>query len=130
MSFRSLLLFALIPLAACRTATPVHFSSSPPGVEVHIDGQDSGFVTPCLMDLEDGPTRQVDFVLPGYVTETRTVAYAERKDLVYWREASGNLATWNFPLWLGSEDFFFPKKNTSGESPARLYVRMRRQADR
>lgn len=129
MLLRYHLLVALLPLAACRTPTPVHFSSSPPGVEVHIDGVHTGFVTPCLIDLEDGPTRQVEFVLPGYVTELRTVAYVDRKDLVFWREASGNLNTWNFPLWLGSEDFFIPKKNLSGESPARLYVRMRRHAD-
>ena len=128
MSLRSLLLVALLPLTACRTATPVHFSSSPPGVEVHIDGTDSGFVTPCLIDLEDGPTRQVEFVLPGYVTELRSVAYAERKDLVYWREAA-IMNTWNFPLWLGAKDFFVPRKKILGESPARLYVRMRRQAD-
>ena len=97
---------------------------------MHIDGVDTGFVTPCLMDLRDGPTRQVEFLLPGYVTETRTVAYASRMDLIFWREASGKLSTWNFPLWLSAEDFFIPRKNLSGESPSRLYVRMRRQADR
>ena len=118
----------LLALAACRTPTPVHFSSSPPGAAVLVDGQDTGFVTPCLLDLEDGPTRQVEFQLPGYRSETRTLTYAERSELVFWRESTISYKTWNFPLWLGSEDFFLPRKNLSGESPARVYVRLRREA--
>ncbi len=123
-----LALLALLPLA-CRTAEPVHFSSSPPGAVVVIDGQESGFVTPCLIDLPDGPPRTIEFRLPGYQTVKREVRYDSRKELVFWREASGNLDTWNFPLWLNAEDFFIPRKNLSGESPQRLHVRLRREAE-
>lgn len=130
MSLVKFLPACLLLLAACRTPTPVHFSSSPSGAAVLIDGQDTGFVTPCLIDLPDGPTRRVQFQLPGYRTEVRTLAHESRSELVYWSEATHSYKTWNFPLWLGSEDFFLPRKNLSGESPARLYVRMRRKARR
>lgn len=119
----------LLGLAACRATLPVHFSSNPPGAAVIVDGQDTGFVTPCLMELADVPTRQVQFQLPGFRTEARTLRYAKRTELVFWSEASGPLKAWNFPLWLGSQDFFLPRKNLSGEAPARVYVRLRREAD-
>ena len=38
--------------------------------------------------------------------------------------------TWNFPLWLSSEDFFIFYKRQGGEFPSRIFVRMRREADR
>jgi len=120
----------LLALAACRTPSPVHFSSSPPGASVLVDGQDTGFVTPCLIDLADGPTRRVQFQLPGYRTEVRTLTHESRSELVQWSEASSSYKNWNFPLWLGAEDFFLPRKDLSGESPARLYVRLHRKARR
>jgi len=119
----------LLALGACRASLPVHFSSSPPGAAVYVDGQDTGFVTPCMMELEDVPAREVEFRLPGFRVETRTLRYQKRTELVFWREASGPMKTWNFPLWLGTRDFFLPRKNLSGEAPSRVYVRLSRQAD-
>lgn len=121
------LLLALV--CACSAPRPVHFSSSPPGASVHVDGEDSGLVTPCLIDLEETSTRRVEFVLPGYQTEVRTLRHEDRSELVFWREAA-KVGAWNFPLWLPAEDFFLPRKDLSGETPARLYVRLRREADR
>lgn len=119
----------LCGLAACRNTPPVYFSSSPPGAILVVDGQETGFVTPCAVDLEDVDSRTVEFRLNGFEPAVRVLRYQERADLVYWTEASGDLKTWNFPLWLGSRDFFLPKKNLSGESPSRIYVRLRRLAD-
>lgn len=107
----------------------MHFSSSPPGATLVVDGQETGFVTPCALDLEDADVRMVQFRLPGYEVATRELRSMDRSDLVYWREASGNLKTWNFPVWLGAEDFFIPRKDLSGEAPSRVHVRLKRQAD-
>jgi len=120
----------LLALAACRTQAPVHFSSSPPGASVLINGQDTGFVTPCLIELEDAPVRRVQFQLRGYRTEARVLRDEKRSELVTWRESTHSYKTWNFPLWLGAEDFFIPRKSLSGESPSRLYVRLRRKVRR
>jgi PEGA domain len=123
-------LLALLTVASCAAPKPVQFSSSPPGARVLIDEVDTGFVTPCVLEIKDGPSRKVEFALPGYLTEQRVLVYQSRKQLVFWREAALSHKSWNFPLWLGSEDFFIPLKGDSGEAPARVYVRMRREADR
>ena len=81
------------------------------------------------MDLANAPQRLVEFRLSGYETATRLLHMRDMTHLVFWREASGDLKTWNFPLWLGSEDFFIPRKTLTGESPARVHVHLRRQAD-
>jgi hypothetical protein len=125
----SLPILALLACASCAAPRPVHFSSSPPGARVLIDGADTGFVTPCMLELDDTTSRTLELSLPGYLTERRVLVHQNRKELVFWRE-SALTKSWNFPLWLGSEDFFIPLKRTSGESPARIYIRLRREADR
>lgn len=122
-------LLAWVGLAACASSAPVHFSSDPPGARVLIDGVDSGFVTPCLLELPNVPTRRVDFQLLGHQPATRYMHFEHRGELIYWRDASVHYRTWNFPLWLNPEDLFLFYENKSGESPSRIYVRLRRQTD-
>lgn len=127
-----LLVALVVCLVSCQATTKpaVHFSSSPPGAAVHLDGVDSGFVTPCLLDLPEVESRQVEFVLPGYVTETRLLRDSKQKELVFWDESIGNIATWKFPLFLPSRDFFFPRKAREIDSPGRVFVRLEREAGR
>lgn len=123
-------LWALALLAtACAAQRPVHFASDPPGARVRVDGEDSGFVTPCRLELEDRSSRRIDLELSGFQTATRYLTLQDRGELVYWREAAVYYNTWNFPLWLGARDFFRPYKSLDGESPGRLFVRLRREAD-
>lgn len=114
---------------ACRAPRPVHFASDPPGARVVVDGTDSGFVTPCRLELRNKSSRRIDLELDGYQTATRFLGFEKRGELVYWRDAAVSYNTWDFPLWLGFRDFFVPYKRMSGESPGRLYVRMRRASD-
>lgn len=125
-----LLALALALAPACAAPRPVHFSSEPPGARVIVDGTDSGFVTPCMLELANHPSRRIDFVLPGFETATRQLGLKRRGELVYWRDSSVHYRTWNFPLWLSSEDFFIFYKRQGGEFPSRIFVRMRREADR
>lgn len=114
---------------ACASQRPVHFASDPPGAAVLVDGVDSGFVTPCRLELEDRSSRRIDIELDGFQTATRYLTHQDRGELVYWREASVHYNTWNLPIWLGARDFFLPYKSLDGEAPRRLYVRLRREAD-
>ena len=131
MPLRARFLISALALApACVGPRPVHFSSEPPGARVVIDGQDSGFVTPCMLELRNRRSRRIDFVLPNYETTTRQLGLKSRGQLVYWRDSTVSYRTWNFPLWLSSEDFFLFYKRQGGEFPSRVFVRMRREADR
>lgn len=117
-------------LAGCAAPQPVHLSTDPPGARVLIDGVDSGFVTPCLLELPNVPERKVAFSLRGYESAERTLVYVERTEMVYWKDASTSANTWCFPIFLNPPDFFVPIKSKSGESPSRIFVRLRREADR
>ncbi len=126
-NFSLLLALALLSMG-CR-AKGVSLATYPAGANVVVDGEDSGFSTPCVLNLDSGNSRRIDFELPGYTTATRMLVDRGRRELVYWRDATVNYNTWNFPLWLNLEDFFVPSKNRGGKMPGRVFVRLRRQAD-
>ena len=46
-------------------------SSDPPGATVSIDRRDSGFVTPCVLEVDADDDKRVDIQLKGYEPETR-----------------------------------------------------------
>ena len=117
-------------LAGCRAPRGVHFYSDPPGAQVVLDGRDTGFVTPCILDLKNKPEREVSFVLPGYAPARRSLKLDTRTTSVFWKDATVFYATWRFPLWLRTEDFWLPVKLQGGEFPKRVFVRLRREADR
>lgn len=120
------LLFLLV-CVSCSAVRPVHFASEPPGARILVDGEDSGFVTPVALDLEDRELRKVEFVLPGYATATRMLTLQERSEIVTWKDSQLTARVWRFPLWLNTRDFWIPVKDLDGESPARVFVRMRRE---
>jgi len=123
-------LSALLALLAGCSNTGIHFSSAPPGARVLVDGVDTGFVTPCALDLDDDDEIDVEFVLPGYETARRRLVDDTVTYVLLWREMRISMNTWKFPLWLGFEDFFVPVKVRSGKAPSRVFVRLRREADR
>jgi hypothetical protein len=129
---------AILALAGCQTAlnTPLdlrpitgspglQISSSPPGAEVWIDGQDSGFATPCVLALERGDAYRVELVLEGYETALRGVDPDARVLLVPWRDADLQSTHWRFPLWLALDDFLVPVRLDRSLSPSRVHVQMR-----
>ncbi|MEM9800112.1 MAG: PEGA domain-containing protein [Planctomycetota bacterium] len=117
---------ATLFLASCvAPRRPIVLDSSPPGAEVFIDGESSGFSTPCTIQLPD-EDRTVEFRLEGYETETRSWRDGERSEVVYYMDGFTNLTSWPFPLFLGARDFFGPVKVDDGEMPHRIHVRMTR----
>lgn len=129
--FRRLLappaLLASFALASCveLQRTPgVMFASSPPGARVMVDGRDSGFVTPCHIDLSRSK-HHVDIVLEGYRPASVLIEPGGQTYLVTWDEAWIYPNTWRFPLWLNARDGLFPVKIERSYSPARIWAPLR-----
>lgn len=95
-----------------------------------VDGKDSGFVTPCGLNLDFEDKVDVELVLQGYETASRRLVDDTSAYWILWREMRVSMNTWRFPLWLGFQDFFVPLKVEGGKSPNRIFVRLRREADR
>jgi hypothetical protein len=123
---RSLLVPALAALASCINVTPpaVAFSSEPPGARVLVDGRDSGWVTPCLIALED-EEHMVTLTLDGHVPVVVALAPWERKHLVDWRlGVNGVRSTIRFPLLLPGIDLLLPLRVLDMPAPGRVFVRL------
>ncbi len=123
------LLFALIlaPLAACQIIREpgVTLASTPPGARINVDGRDSGFVTPCAIELSRDD-HKIEFALDGYRKEERNITSGGRIYTILWHEMYLNSATWRFPMWLNYVDGLTPVKIERGTSPARIFVRLQR----
>jgi len=121
-------------LASCAANQPLHFASAPPGAAILIDGEDSGFVTPALIDLPHPEDSRVEFVLDGYQTAVRQMKDERQGELVLWNEATTSAKAWNFPLFLPYKDFFFFYKRPNAsrleqQVRGRIFVRLRRSSD-
>ena len=126
-------------LSGCATTAPINLdpvrgkplvlASDPPGARILIDGRDSGWVTPCVLDLEESNSYLVEFSYPGYMTSRRILDDSTDTWAVLWQEMYTNEEVWRFPLWLGFEDFLLGVKVVRGQSPSRIFVRMKRSAD-
>ncbi|MDP6741200.1 MAG: hypothetical protein QF404_14420 [Planctomycetota bacterium] len=121
-------------LASCAANQPLHFSSAPPGAAIFVNGADSGFVTPALVDLPDPEDSRIEFVLDGYQTAVRQLKDERQGELVLWSEASTSAKSWNFPLFLPYKDFFFFYKRANSsrleqQVRGRIFVRLRRSSD-
>ena len=126
-------------VASCTSSPPINLdpvrgkplvlASDPPGARVLIDSRDSGWVTPCVLDLEEDNSYLVEFVYPGYITSRRLLDNSTDTWAVLWQEMYTNENVWRFPLWLGFEDFILGVKVLRGQSPSRIYVRLKRSAD-
>ena len=135
-----LLLPTLALLASCATqGRPVRFSSSPSGARIMVERRDSdpkdppvfddsGFVTPATLDLEDRPETKVELRLPGYSTAQRQLVFRKRREVVPWDDATVTYLTWRFPFWLSWETFWMPVRVYEGEEPSRVHVRLDRES--
>lgn len=108
---------------------PLVLTSDPPGARVSVDDRDSGWVTPCTLDLDEGDDYKIDFEYPGYQTATRYLTDGAETWVILWREMYTHEGTWRFPLWLGLEDFLLPIKRVRAQYPSRIFVRLKRSAD-
>jgi hypothetical protein len=115
-------------LSGCLDITPAGtlFASDPPGARVLVDGRDSGWVTPCMIDLDEEEAHQVSLELPGYAARTLSLQPARRVHFLTW---SYGLNGWNvrgrFPLFLPTADLLLPFRENEALSPARIFVRLR-----
>ncbi len=123
------LAFSLASCSMFRRERGVSFATDPPGARVVLDGKDSGFVTPCMLYMTDDNGIKVDLVRPGYETAHRVLTERTTAHLVLWNEMSVYYNTWDFPLFVNMEDFFIPVKVDNEPIPARIFVRLRREAD-
>ena len=103
-------------------------SSAPPGAEVRLDGEATGFHTPCNISVSKG-RHVLEVALPGYATARRDLAPDGQWDTILWREYIVRMAVWRFPFWLNIEDFFVPVRKHDAVVPRRVFVRLERAAD-
>jgi hypothetical protein len=103
----------------------VTLATAPPGARVSVNGQDTGYVTPCHLGLPRERQR-IDFELDGYLPATLQVVPSKDMSLIYWDEARVTNNTWRFPLWLNAEDGLWPVKLERGLAPRRVFIPLRR----
>jgi hypothetical protein len=122
-----ILLALSLPLSACQVIRHpgVVLDSEPPGARVVISGKDSGFVTPCAIELPRKRQR-VEILLDGYKPVVRQIDPEQREWLILWDESYHTNKVWRFPLWLNFVDLFGPLKIERAYSPGRVFVRLRR----
>ena len=122
---------------ACLSVTPPGsaFATEPPGARVMIDGQDSGWVTPCQIALDLDRTHQVSLELDGYAPFALELVPSYRRNVVDWYlGATGNASTRRggqstirFPLFLPTQDLIYPFRVNKALLPARVFARLRPQ---
>lgn len=115
----------LLALGACQSVTPpgVHFSTTPPGARILVDGRDSGFVTPTNLDLDDD--HWIQFELDGYEPADIYLESGTRRHVIPWTRGEVDITTPWFPLLLPMEDLMLPVKVDKSPSPQRIYVKLR-----
>jgi hypothetical protein len=124
-----LFLAALATLASCVNISPrgnTSFSSEPRGARVHVDGRDSGWVTPCMIALDEDEEHVVTFEMDGFAPSEVVLEPLERHGIVSWRQGvNGVKSTIRFPLLLPWVDLFLPLREYSAPAPSRVFVRLR-----
>jgi len=130
----------LLPLLACALlaggcsifdrSTKVVLASDPPGARVLIDDKDSGFVTPCVLELDPADDARVVLELPGFEPARRLLVSERDAQAVLWRDMYLSSRTWTFPIWLDTRHFFQPIAVDRRLVPGRVFVRLERTADK
>lgn len=114
--------------ASCVTVTPpgTAFASEPPGARVHVDGQDTGWVTPCQIALDLDRSHVVTVALAGYVPREIRLEASRRTRVVDWDQAVvGMGSSTHFPILMPIGDFLFPVREDWNLAPGRVFVRLR-----
>jgi len=122
------LLAALTCLAGCMSASPcgVTVASEPPGARVHVNGRDSGWVTPCQIALDAEETHVVTIVMDGFAPRELVLEPLRRHGIVAWHQGvNGVKSTIRFPLLLPTTDLLLPFRESQALAPGRVFVRMR-----
>ena len=130
-------LLPLLPLAllagGCAVfdhSAKVVLASDPPGARVLVDQKDSGFVTPCVLELDPVETWHMALELPGYETAHRVLLPDFDARALLWRDMYLTSGIWLFPTHLNTRDFFEPIRLDKRLSPSRIFVRLQRTADK
>jgi len=103
----------------------VALSTTPPGASVIVDGMDSGFATPVILDFDEDESHRVEFELDGYRTAGLYLMPNRRWMLVPYRDTSRAPRVWRFPLWLPLGEFLMPLRTNTALSPSRIHIRLR-----
>jgi hypothetical protein len=125
--FTAIAALALL-LAGCKALRrPLVIDTEPPGALVRINGVDSGFATPCVLDLDDQSVETVELELAGYRTERHELRDGEWTRALLWPEMSAGTHTWRFPLFLSFEHAIRPFETSNGATPPRIHARLVRE---
>jgi hypothetical protein len=111
-------------------STKVTLASDPPGARVLFDEKDSGFVTPCVLELDPDERTRVALDLPGYEVARRLLVPERGAKLILWSDMFLRAGVWRFPIWLNMHDMFEPVVVDKRYSPSRIFVRLERSADK
>lgn len=125
---RNLAPCALLALAGCLDVSPpgTAFATEPPGARLLVDGRDSGWVTPCVVDLDDDDERVVRFELAGHVPRELVLVPLERHRIVDWYTGvNGVRSTIRAPVFMPMTDLVLPLRETRSLAPGRVFVRLR-----
>lgn len=121
---------ALLGASSCISTAPaptLALSTHPPGAMVTINGEETGFATPCILAVEEEFMR-VDISLDGYDDETRIVTRDPKLETRYWSEMNSGTRNWRFPLWLPIHDVLAnPVQEVMILAPGRIFIRMDRR---
>ena len=122
---RLLALACALALSSCvmDVSSPgVYLATNPPGARVIVDGYDTGFATPCAIELETSEPHEVRFELDGYAPATRKLVPNPRTTVVPWSDGDIGATKWRFPIFLTFAGFFFPFRVDNDLAPSRVYV--------
>jgi hypothetical protein len=114
--------------ASCMTVSPpaTSFASEPPGARVQVDGQDSGWITPCLIALDTDESHVVTLALDGYESREIRLEPLDRTMIIDWEQGVAGLkSSVVFPLLMPMQDLLLPFRNSSALAPGRVFVRLR-----
>jgi len=115
-------------LASCVVISPraTAFASEPPGARVSVDGRDSGWVTPCLIALDEGESHVATITMEGYAPTEVQLEPLHRHGIVHWRQGiNGVNSMVRFPLLLPYYDLLLPLRESKSLAPGRVFVRLR-----
>lgn len=126
-AFRALFLLSCVLVAGCRNVSPagIHFSSEPPGAAIRVDGADSGWVTPCEVDLDVEREHEVELLLAGFAPRRFLLVPEEQRSFVSWNQAVNGLRTrQRAPFLMPATDLLLPFREVHTLAPGRIFVRL------
>ncbi len=126
--FRRLSFLIGAALCGCVNVSPAgtFFSSEPSGARVWVDGRDSGWVTPCLIDLENDERHQVRIELAGYAPREVALEPRLRREFISWDYGINSTNKHGrLPIFLPTPDLLLPLRDDHALAPSRVFVRLR-----